>query len=80
LVPPHPSPWRPLPLAFVKQGSAYVATEAQAMILGAVAFFVFAFLVCHLLMRWRISALLATTSMLVAWLAVAFGLKQILIG
>ena len=69
-----------LTLAFSQRGSAYAATEAQAMMVGAAAFVVFAFCVCQLLMRLRISALLATGGMLVVWLVVAFGLKQTLIG
>jgi len=69
-----------LMLTFGKEGPAYVATEARSMILGAVAFFVFGFLVCQLLMRFRLPALAATGSMLAIWLAVAFGLKQIFIG
>jgi hypothetical protein len=50
------------------------------MILGAVAFAVYSFLVCQLLMRVRCSALAATAAATAAWLAVAFGLKQILLG
>ena len=69
-----------LTLAFSQRGSANAATEAQAMMVGAAAFVVFAFCVCQLLMRLRISALLATGGMLVVWLVVAFGLKQTLIG
>jgi hypothetical protein len=69
-----------LTLTIAKKGPSYVATEAQSMLVGAVAFMVFACLVCQLLMRLRASALTATTTMLVAWIAVAFGLKQLLIG
>jgi hypothetical protein len=50
------------------------------MILGAVAFAVCSFLVCQLLMRLRCSALAATLTATVAWLGVALGLKQILLG
>lgn len=69
-----------LSLAFWKHGGAYVSTEGRSMILGAVAFAVFSFLVCQLLMRARFSALAATLTAAVAWLAVAFGLKQVLLG
>lgn len=69
-----------LALAFEKQGSAYVAIEGRSMTLGAVAFLVFGFLVCQLLMRFRIAAPAATISMLAVWLGVALGLKQILLG
>jgi hypothetical protein len=69
-----------LALAFSKQGPVYVATEGRSMVLGALAFLVFGFLVCQLLMRLRIPALAATGSMLAVWLGVAFGLKQIFLG
>jgi hypothetical protein len=69
-----------LALAFGKQGPAYVAIEARSMVLGAAAFLLFSFLVCQLLMRFRVSALAATGSMLVVWLGVAFGLKQLCLG
>src|ERR1700761_882732 len=69
-----------LTLAFSKEGSAYVATEGRSMVLGAAAFLLFGFLVCQLLMRFRLSALAATGSALAAWLAAAFVLKQMAIG
>jgi len=69
-----------LSLAFWKRGGGYVSTEGRSMILGAVAFAVFSFLVCQLLMRARFSALAATLTAAAAWLAVAFGLKQVLLG
>lgn len=69
-----------LTLAFGKEGPAYVATESRSMFLGAVAFLVFGFLVCQLLMRLRLPAVAATGSMLAVWLGVAFGLKQIFLG
>ena len=49
------------------------------MILGAIALAVYSFLVCQLLMRVRYSALTATLAA-AAWLAVAVGLKQALLG
>jgi Protein of unknown function (DUF3147) len=69
-----------LPLAFLEHGGGYVAIEARSMMLGAVAFVVYSVLVCQLLMRVRCSALAATLTATVAWLAVALGLKQILLG
>jgi hypothetical protein len=69
-----------LTLAFANHGGAYVSTEGRSMILGAIAFAVYSFLVCQLLMRMRWSALTATAAATVAWLAVAIGLKQILLG
>ena len=69
-----------LSLAFWKQGGGYVSTEGRSMILGAIAFSIYSFLVCQLLMRLRCSALTATIAAAAAWLAVAIGLEQILLG
>jgi Protein of unknown function (DUF3147) len=69
-----------LSLAFWEHGGGYVSTEGRSMILGAIAFVVYSFLVCQLLMRARCSALTATATATVAWLAIAVGLKQIVLG
>ena len=69
-----------LTLAFWKEGPAYVMSESRSMLLGSVALAVYCFVVCQLLIRGRLSALSATLSALVAWLGVALGLKQLLLG
>ncbi len=69
-----------LGLAFWKHGPAYVAAETLSMMVGAVALAAYSFTVCQLLMRANWSALAATSVAVAAWLAVAFGLEQILIG
>jgi hypothetical protein len=69
-----------LTLAVLKDGPNYVAIEGRSMVLGAVAFLLYGFVVCQLLMRFRISALVASGSALAVWLAAAFGLKQLIIG
>jgi Protein of unknown function (DUF3147) len=69
-----------LTLASVTQGGTYVATEGLSMILGALALTVYSFLVCQLLMRVRCSTLTATTAATAAWLVIALGLKQVLLG
>jgi hypothetical protein len=69
-----------LTLAFWKNGGGYVATEGRSMIIGAIALTVYCFLVCQLLMRLRCSALTATAVATVAWLAIAVGLKQAVLG
>jgi Protein of unknown function (DUF3147) len=69
-----------LALTFWKHGGMYVATEGRSMILGAVALAFYSFLVCQLLMRARWSAFAATATAVAAWLAVAGGLKQALLG
>jgi len=69
-----------LSLALWKEGGDYASVEGRSMILGAVALAVYSFAVCQLLMRARWSALAATTSAIVLWLAVALGSRQILLG
>jgi hypothetical protein len=69
-----------LTLGIINQGVDSVATEGRSMVLGAIAFLVYGFVVCQLLMRFRISALAATGSALALWFAAAFGLKQVIIG
>jgi hypothetical protein len=69
-----------LSLALWKEGGEYASVEGRSMILGAVALSVYSFAVCQLLMRARWSALAATTSAIVLWLAVALGSRQILLG
>ena len=69
-----------LSLALWKEGGEYASVEGRSMILGAVALAVYSFAVCQLLMRARWSALAATTSAIVLWLAVALGSRQLLLG
>ena len=69
-----------LSLAFWKHGASYVATEGRSMILGAVALAAYSFVVCQMLLRLRWSALAATLAATGAWLVVAIGLKQALLG
>ena len=59
---------------------AFAAAEGRSMVLGAFALLVFSFIVCQVLMRFRMSAVAATGSALVIWMLVAFGLKQAVIG
>ncbi|MCK1709229.1 DUF3147 family protein [Bradyrhizobium hipponense] len=63
-----------LGIAVVRHGSHYAAAESWTMIYGAVALGCYSVVVCHLLMRYRLNALPATTLALTVWLAVAFGL------
>ena len=69
-----------LTLAFLKNGGSYVATEGRSMILGGVGLAVYIFVVCQLIMRVRCSALTSTSAAIVAWLVVAIGLKQAVLG
>ena len=63
-----------LTLTIAKDGTHYAAVESRSMILGAIAFFVYAIFVSRWLMRHRGRALTVTAGALVLWLASAFGL------
>ena len=69
-----------LGLAFAKEGPSYVALEGEAMILGALALAIYSFVVCHLLARFHVSALLATSVSLPLWLIAGFSLKSLVLG
>jgi hypothetical protein len=66
-----------LGIAVYRQGAGYAALQSRTMIAGAIALAVYSVVVCHLLMRARISALPATLISLLVWLIVAFGLLGI---
>ena len=67
-----------LSLTVLERGKIYAAIEAQSMILGALAFLIYASLVCRLLMRERFRVLASTSVALFIWLVCAVGLKLIL--
>jgi Protein of unknown function (DUF3147) len=61
-------------LTVFKEGHAYVSVEARSMILGAIAFLIYACVVMRLLRTGRWAALPVAGSALLLWAAVAFGL------
>jgi hypothetical protein len=63
-----------LGIAVVQHGPRYAAAESWTMIYGAVALGCYGVAVCHILMRFHLSALPATLVAFAAWLVVAFGL------
>ncbi len=69
-----------LGIAVVQHGPRYAAAESWTMIYGAVALGCYSIAVCHILMRFHFSALLATLVAFTAWLVVAFGLLAALGG
>jgi uncharacterized membrane protein (GlpM family) len=69
-----------LTLAISREGNAYVSVEGRSMILGAIALSFYCVAVCQLLMRFRLSAAMATGSALLVWFVVALGFEQILVG
>lgn len=68
-----------LSLTVLHKGKPYAAIEAQSMILGAIAFFVYACLVCRVLMHGKLRTLAACSLALLVWLACALGLRLILL-
>lgn len=69
-----------LTLAFWMNGADHATIEARSMVLGAIAFAAYSFVVCQLLIRLRWSALVATLVAVIVWLGVAFGLKFVVLG
>jgi len=66
-------------MTIAREGKGYVAIEARSMILGAIAFCVYAYGVSWALMRYRRSALATTLLMMPVWLGVSFGLCWVLL-
>jgi hypothetical protein len=63
-----------LVLTVMKDGRDYASLEARSMLLGAIAFVVYACVVSRLLIRRQWAALPTTGGALVLWLGCAFGL------
>ena len=63
-----------LALTFHKDGHGYGALEGRSMLLGTVALAAYAWVVAVILFRARHNTLLVTSTSLVAWFVVAFGL------
>jgi NhaP-type Na+/H+ and K+/H+ antiporter len=61
-------------LTVAKQGRVYMSVEARSMILGAVAFLLYACVVMRILRRGMWPVLPVTGSALLIWAAAAFGL------
>lgn len=57
---------------------AYAAIEARSMILGSVAFLVYAYCVSFVLMRYQFRSSLTATFLIATWLGVAMGLRWII--
>ncbi len=63
-----------LALTVARQGTQYAAVESRSMIVGAIAFFIYAWCVCCLLTRLKLPALRATSPSILIWLGAAMGL------
>ena len=67
-----------LALAVRKHGAGYASIEAESMLVGAIAFFVYASMASRLMMRQKWGALPVTTLALLVWLGVALGMERLL--
>lgn len=63
-----------LALAVTQYGNAYASLEARSMMLGAVAFFLYASVVSRVLMHRKLPTLPVTCGLLMLWLGSALGL------
>jgi hypothetical protein len=63
-----------------QQGPAFVALEAQSMIVGALALAAYSWTVCLLLKRFMLTSWVATVAACTVWFALAFGACSILFG
>ncbi len=61
-------------LTIRQDGKAYAALECRSMMLGTVAFFIYALLVGWVLRRYKPSTLIASLTLMPAWFAVSLGL------
>lgn len=69
-----------LALTIHQHGKAYAAQEAKSMLLGSVAFLLYAASVSFVLRRYKPSALVASMALLPVWFAVSLGAWMLLNG
>src|SRR2546423_1302337 len=62
-----------LAFAAAKKGNEHAAVEARSMVIGAVAFLVYAYGVSWIMMRYKPSAIRVTLTMLPVWLGISLG-------
>jgi len=68
-----------LSLAMIEHGTGYVAIEAKSMMAGALALFIYSCLVSRLMLRHKWHSLAVSTSFIIVWLGVAFGLRILIL-
>jgi hypothetical protein len=61
-------------MTIAREGKGYAATEGRSMVVGAVAFCLYAYAVSRVLVRWRVSTMWTTLGLMPVWLGVALGL------
>jgi hypothetical protein len=67
-------------LTTMKDGRAYATVEARSMIVGAIAFLLYASGVSWLLLMWRLPVVAVTSLSLILWFVFAFGLCHLAFG
>lgn len=67
-----------LALAVQKHGTVYASIEGEFMVVGAIAFLVYASVASRLMMRQKWAALPVTALALVVWLGTALGLERLI--
>ena len=67
-------------LTVTKDGKEYASLEARSMVLGAVAFCLYAAIVSWLLLRWRWPVLPTTGLSIILWFGFAFGACYAVLG
>ena len=61
-------------MTIARHGKDYAALEARSMVLGAIAFCVYAYAACQALVRYRRSTMATTLVLMPVWLGVSLGL------
>jgi hypothetical protein len=60
-------------MTIVSDGPSYAGIEGRSMVVGAVAFFIYASLVSRIMMRYKFRAIMVTLCSVPVWLGVAGG-------
>jgi hypothetical protein len=66
-------------MTIARHGKEYAATEARSMVLGAIAFCVYAYIVSQALVRYKRSTMTMTLGLMPVWLGVSLGLCWMLL-
>lgn len=69
-----------LTLAFHQNGAEYASAQGRSMVIGSLALAFYSYLVCLALLKGKMSAVVATTSLLPVWALVAAVLQFMLSG
>jgi hypothetical protein len=67
-----------LGLTIAHEGKPYAGTEARSMMLGGVAFLLYAACVSWVMLRWKPSAIKTTLALIPVWFAASFGIWMLI--